>query len=125
MPPIARVSDTTRCPAHAKGRITNGFDEVLICFEPVARLGDVILCEDGSVDVIAEASSSVWIGGKQVAHKGNKTAHGGVIATGCPRVSVGLGLRNICPLQAARARARFIRYYVKKKLVPFIAPVLE
>jgi len=125
MPVVARKTDATLCPAHGPGKIVEGLAEVLICFRPVARKGDEVRCRDGSTDVIVEGSSSVWIGGKPVAFKGHKTAHGGVILTGCPRVFIGLGLRNICKLRAARERAAFIRYLVQRRPVPFVTPTAE
>lgn len=125
MPVVARKTDTTLCPAHGGGKITGGLDEVLICHKPVARKGDEVLCRDGSADVIVEGSSTVWIGGKQVALKGHRTQHGGVILTGCPRVFIDLGLRNICKLRAAKRRAAFIRYVVRKKVAPFVTPTAE
>lgn len=36
-----------------------------------------------------EGSATVLIGGKPAARMGDSTAHGGVIATGCPTVQVG------------------------------------
>jgi uncharacterized Zn-binding protein involved in type VI secretion len=122
---VARKTDITRCPAHAKGKIVEGLDDVLVCFQPVALKGDKVLCEDGSVDVIVEGDDTVTIGGRAVACKGHKTAHGGVILTGCPRVLIGSGPRSICKKSAAQRRAAFIKYAVDRKPAPFIQPTVE
>jgi uncharacterized Zn-binding protein involved in type VI secretion len=125
MPVVARKTDTTRCPEHGQGRIAHGLDEVLICFKPVARKGDAVLCQDGSADVIVEGCSTVWIGGRQVACKGHHTAHGAIISSGCPRVFIGVGLRDVCKLRAAAARTAFIRRTVRKRPVPLVTPAEE
>jgi uncharacterized Zn-binding protein involved in type VI secretion len=125
MPVVARKTDRTQCPAHADGKIVEGLDEVLICHKPIARKGDHVKCRDGSVDAIIEGSATVFIGGKPVALKGHHTAHGGVIRTGCPRVFIDAGMRNICKLRAAHQRAAFIRYSVQKKRAPFITPTAD
>jgi uncharacterized Zn-binding protein involved in type VI secretion len=119
MPAVARETDRTTCPAHAKGKIIEGEGTVLACFQPVARMGDKVLCKDGSIDVIVGGDATVKIGGKPVARKGDKTAHGGVIVTGCPRVIIGMGLKNICKKTATGLGAGFIRYTPKGKN-PFI-----
>jgi len=119
---VARKTDVTKCPAHEKGTIDEGLDEVLICFEPVARKGDKVLCEDGSIDEIIEGDEDILIGGKPVACKGHKTAHGGVILTGCPRVFIGRPIRCLCKLAAADKRAAFIKYTVENKRKPFVLP---
>jgi uncharacterized Zn-binding protein involved in type VI secretion len=121
MPAVARETDRTTCPAHAKGKIIDGEGSVLACFQPVARKGDKVLCKDGSIDEIIEGDALVKIGHKPVARKGDKTAHGGVIMTGCPRVMIGEGLRNICKKEATRRGAAFIKYTLKGK-TPFIKP---
>ncbi|MRG96366.1 PAAR domain-containing protein [Polyangium spumosum] len=122
---VARKTDITKCPAHAKGTIDEGYDEVLVCFEPVARKGDKVLCEDGSIDEIVEGDDEVLIGGEPVACKGHKTAHGGVILTGCPAVWIGRSLRGLCKIAAAEKRAAFIKYTVQNKRAPFILPTGE
>src|SRR5262245_30899114 len=105
MPVVARETDLTQCPAHSKGKIIEGLDEVLICHRPVARKGDKVRCKDGSIDVIIEGDVHVIIEGKPVACKGHKTAHGGVIVTGCPRVWIGRSVRCNCTASAAQRRA--------------------
>jgi uncharacterized Zn-binding protein involved in type VI secretion len=119
---VARKTDLTKCPAHAKGKIQAGYEDVLICHEPVARQGDEVLCLDGTKDVIVEGDDSVLIGGKPVALKGHRTAHGGIILTGCPRVTIGQPLRGRCKLAAAENRTAFIKYSVRNKRAPFIVP---
>ncbi len=110
MPVVARQTDLTSCPVHAKGKIIDGDDKVLVCFKPVARKGDKVLCKDGSIDVILDGEATVLIGGGPVACKGDKTTHGGVIMTGCPRVWIGRSIRSICKANAAQRRAAFIKY---------------
>jgi uncharacterized Zn-binding protein involved in type VI secretion len=119
---VARKTDLTKCPAHAKGKIKSGYDDVEICYEPVARKDDEVLCLDGTIDVIVEGDDTVIIGGKPVALKGHKTAHGGVILTGCPRVFIGRKVRHLCKIAAAEKRSAFIRYSIENKQAPFILP---
>jgi uncharacterized Zn-binding protein involved in type VI secretion len=115
MPVVARETDLTRCPAHAQGKIADGDGSVLVCFKPVARKGDKVLCKDGSIDVIIEGDATVMFGDKPVACKGHRTAHGGEILTGCPRVWIGQGIRGICKAKAAERRAAFIKYLTPKR----------
>jgi uncharacterized Zn-binding protein involved in type VI secretion len=124
MPAVARKTDQTTCPAHAEGEIDEGDGTVLVCHEPVARKGDRVLCKDGSIDEIIEGIPAVFMGGVLVACKGHKTAHHGVITTGCPRVRIGEGLRDICKRSAARRGSAFIKY-VPKKNVPFVTPTKD
>jgi uncharacterized Zn-binding protein involved in type VI secretion len=124
MPAVARETDKTTCPAHVKGEIIEGEATVLACFKPVARKFDKVRCRDGSIDVIIEGEASVMIGGRPVACKGHKTEHGGVIVTGCPRVMIGQGIKNICKRGAAQKRAAFIKYSPAKK-TPFITPTKD
>ena len=98
MPPAARIGDMHTCPLttpglppvpHAGGPILPpGCPTVLIGNTPAACLGDNAVCA-GPPDVIVKGSSSVLIGGRPAARVGDATAHGGVIAAGCPTVLIG------------------------------------
>jgi uncharacterized Zn-binding protein involved in type VI secretion len=105
--------------------ISEGLDDVLVCHKPVARKGDHVTCLTGTIDTIIDGGSGVLIGGKLVACKGDRTAHGGIILTGCPRVLIGLGLRHICKLRAAAMQAAFIKYTVRNRRGPFVSPTAE
>jgi uncharacterized Zn-binding protein involved in type VI secretion len=87
-----------------------GFEEVIICHQPVARKGDTVTCITGDVGVIVDGCESVIIGGQPVAKKGSKTSHGGIVLMGCPRVKICQSIRSICKGKAALRRAAFIRY---------------
>jgi hypothetical protein len=63
-------------------------DRALIGMLPAARVTDIAICV-GPPDVIAQASTTVLIGGLQAARIGDLTAHGGVIVTGEPVVLIG------------------------------------
>ena len=65
-----------------------GAPTVLIGGMPAARVGDMLTCV-GPPDVIALASFTVITMGMPQARMGDMTAHGGVIAVGCPTVLVG------------------------------------
>jgi uncharacterized Zn-binding protein involved in type VI secretion len=95
MPPAARTSDNHTCPMvtlqvpHVGGPIAPPCcPSVLIGNMPAARLTDRLICM-GSLDVIIRGSASVFVGGLPAARLGDPTAHGGVIATGLPSVSIG------------------------------------
>lgn len=98
MPPAARLTDFHACPmvtpavhpiAHMGGPILGpGVPTVLIGNLPASVMGDQCSCV-GPLDTIMTGSSSVFIGGKPAARMGDATAHGGVIALGCPTVIIG------------------------------------
>ena len=92
--PAARVGDMHVCPMitvlvpHVGGPILPpGGIPVLIGGMPAARVGDMCVCV-GPPDVIALGSFTVLIGGMLAARIGDLTAHGGVIAVGCPTVLI-------------------------------------
>jgi uncharacterized Zn-binding protein involved in type VI secretion len=61
---------------------------VLIGGLPAATVGNPCLCV-GPPDSIVMGSTTVLIQGKGAARMGDKTAHGGTIAVGCPTVLIG------------------------------------
>jgi uncharacterized Zn-binding protein involved in type VI secretion len=95
MPFAARITDPHVCPMvtvlvpHVGGPILPpGCPTVLIGALPAARATDMAVCV-GPPDVIAKGSATVMIGGLPAARMGDQTAHGGVIAMGCPTVIIG------------------------------------
>lgn len=94
MPPAARVTDMHTCPMvtgtvpHVGGPVAAGCSTVMIGCMPAARVGDMCVCV-GPPDTIAQGSATVMIGGMPAARMGDMTAHGGVIAGGCPTVMIG------------------------------------
>ncbi len=98
MPPAARVGDMHMCPMvtpgvppvpHVGGPILPPCcPTVLIGGVFAARAGDLAVCV-GPPDVIAMGSTTVLIGGQPAARMGDPTAHGGMIAVGCPTVMIG------------------------------------
>ncbi len=65
-----------------------GASTVLIGKMPAAVMGDNCVCV-GPPDSIVKGSATVMICGKPAARMGDQTAHGGVIALGCPTVLIG------------------------------------
>lgn len=95
MPLAARVGDMHTCPLvngtvpHVGGPVLPpGCPTVLIGGMPAARVGDMLTCT-GPPDTIIAGSATVMIGGMPAARQGDSTAHGGVIAMGCPTVMIG------------------------------------
>ena len=88
MRPAARITDIHTCPLHGGGPVLVGEATVFIGFVQAARMGDSASCV-GAPDAITEGESSVLIGDKPAARMGDVTAHGGVIAAGCPTVLIG------------------------------------
>ena len=96
--PAARISDMHTCPMvtpgtppvpHVGGPVSGpGVASVLIDGMPAAVMGDQCTCA-GPPDTIVLGSTGVLIGGKPAARMGDATAHGGVIAAGCPTVLIG------------------------------------
>ena len=91
----ARITDPHICPMvtglvpHVGGPITGpGVATVLIAGIPAAVVGDLCVCAGGP-DTIAKGSATVLIGGKPGARMADMTAHGGMIVTGCPTVTIG------------------------------------
>jgi uncharacterized Zn-binding protein involved in type VI secretion len=76
-----------------------GCPTVLIGMMPAARVGDMATCV-GPPDVILMGSPTVQIGYMMAARMGDPTAHGGVIAMGCPTVMIGIPGQGV-PLSAA------------------------
>jgi len=98
MPPAARLGDMHMCPMvtpgvppipHVGGPILPPCcPTVIIGGMPAARVGDMCVCV-GPPDVIALGSFTVLIGGVPAARLADMTAHGGMIAIGCPTVIIG------------------------------------
>lgn len=98
MPPAARLTDMHSCPMvtpgnppipHVGGPVTGpGMPTVLIGGLPAARVGDLCICV-GPPDTIVKGSATVMIGGVPAARLGDPTAHGGIVAIGCPTVMIG------------------------------------
>ena len=96
--PAARIGDMHTCPMvtpgtppvpHVGGPVTGpGAPTVLIGGMPAAVMGDMCVCV-GPPDTIIMGSTGVFIGGKPAARMGDPTAHGGMIAIGCPTVLIG------------------------------------
>lgn len=94
MPPAARVTDNHTCPLfegpkpHVGGPVSSGSPSVIICGLPAARVGDSLVCV-GPPDAVAQGSPTVFINGLPAARLGDLTAHGGVIVSGAPTVTIG------------------------------------
>lgn len=95
MPLASRLTDAHTCPMvtgtvpHEGGPIASpGVPTVLIGNLVAAVVGDQCTCV-GPTDAISSGSSTVKIGGKAAARKGDPTVHGGVIVAGCPTVVIG------------------------------------
>ena len=112
-PPASRITDMHTCPMvtgivpHVGGPILPpGCPTVLIGMMPAARVGDMAVCV-GPPDVIAMGSPTVLIGGMMAARMGDMTAHGGVIAVGCPTVMIGIPGMGAALVGAAKAGVPF------------------
>jgi uncharacterized Zn-binding protein involved in type VI secretion len=98
MLPAARLTDMHICPMvtpgvppipHVGGPVVGpGAPLVLIAGLPAARVSDQAVCV-GPPDVIALGSFKTLIGGLPAARMSDMTAHGGMIAVGCPMVLIG------------------------------------
>lgn len=94
--PAARVGDLHTCPMvtgvvpHVGGPLLPpGAPTVLIGGFPAARLGDMGTCV-GPPDTIMKGAFPVPIANNPAARVSDQTAHGGLIALGCPTVLIGL-----------------------------------
>jgi len=95
MPPAARVTDFHICPQitvlvpHVGGPILPpGVPTVIIGGMPAATVNSLCVCV-GPPDSILLGSATVTINGQPAARIGDLTAHGGMIVTGCPTVTIG------------------------------------
>lgn len=93
--PAARLTDLHTCPMvtglvpHVGGPVLQpGHPQTLIAGLPAARVTDFAVCV-GPPDVIVSGSTTVFVGGLMAARMGDSTAHGGIIAAGCPTVLIG------------------------------------
>lgn len=74
---------------HVGGPIVGpGMPTVLIGGMPASVVGDLCTCV-GPPDSAIMGSFTVLIGGRPAVRMGDSTAHGGVIALGCPTVLIG------------------------------------
>lgn len=122
MPPAARITDMTSCPAvapgptpHVGGPIITGEPTVMTCFQPQARVTDTAICAPGIPAKIVRGARTVFVGYKPAARIGDATNHGGVIVSGCPTVIIGDDAARLVPVgkpclkRAAKAGSGFIR----------------
>lgn len=96
--PAARIGDMHTCPMvtpglppipHVGGPVSGpGVPTVLIGGQPAAHVGDLCVCA-GPPDSTILGSATVMIGGAPALRLGDPTAHGGIIAAGCPTVLIG------------------------------------
>jgi uncharacterized Zn-binding protein involved in type VI secretion len=110
MPPAARITDNHTCPKvdpppHVGGPVISGAPNVLIGYQPAARVGDTAVCVP-AVDVIAKGESTVLIAHQEAARIGDPTVHGGKIVQGCPTVLI--GSQSYCLKSAAQNAAPFV-----------------
>lgn len=113
MPLAARLTDLHTCPQatgtvpHVGGPIVTGSPDVIIEGLPAATVGDHATCV-GPPDTIVQGSATVFINGKPAARIGDRTAHGGVIISGCATVIIGdVGMGGLgSPFAAALAKAK-------------------
>ena len=92
MQPAARVGDMHVCPLsdgpkpHVGGPLIGpGVSTVLIGDRPAAVVGDACQCS-GPPDALAAGSATVLVGDRPLVRVGDATAHGGIVASGCPTV---------------------------------------
>jgi uncharacterized Zn-binding protein involved in type VI secretion len=97
VPPIPHVGGPILPP---------GCPTVMIGGQPAARVGDLATCT-GPPDTIAVGSPTVMIGNQMAARQGDLTAHGGVIAMGCPTVQIGIVGQGAALQAAAQIGAPF------------------
>lgn len=88
----ARVGDQHDCPQHKGGGPIDppGAQTVNIGGQPAARMNDMASCQGRPQDKIITGSFTVCIEGQPAARVSDKTAHGGVIISGCGTVLIGL-----------------------------------
>lgn len=110
MPPAARITDNHTCPKvdpppHVGGPVLTGAPNVLIGYQPAARVGDSAKCVP-AVDTISKGEPTVKIAGQDAARIGDPTVHGGKIVQGCPTVLI--GSQSYCLKSAASSGAPFV-----------------
>lgn len=87
----ARLGDNYTCnqPGHGAGTIKTSASAVFIENKLAARVGDVIVCQDGTQHVIKEGSSCVFIEGMPAARLGDAGEHDGCISNAAKQVFIG------------------------------------
>lgn len=108
MPAAARIGDLHQCPIHTHvgGPIQQGSPTVQIGGLPAARVGDLAGC-NGPPDAVVVGTPTVLIDHMPAARQGDPTAHGGVVATGCSSVLIGMSAQAAVLVQAADQGAPF------------------
>lgn len=116
--PAARVTDMHICPMfegpkpHVGGPIlpVSACSSVIICGMPAATIGTKATCI-GPLDTITQGSNTVLIGNKPAARQFDRTAHSGLIVTGCLTVLIGESNASPpkpCAIEAENAAAMAI-----------------
>lgn len=79
------------------GEIILGNSNVLVNGKPIATalIPDSSTCDSHALQMIAEGSETVFVAGKNVARKGDKTTCGAVIQNGSPNVFIGSGKTQV------------------------------
>lgn len=92
----ATVDSDHLCPLsdgpkpHRGGKVSGpGVPRVLIGGKAAATVGSVCPCDSPAPNAVRTGSARVMIGGLPAAFKGSRTAHGGTVTTGVPRVVIG------------------------------------
>lgn len=79
----------TGATPHVGGPVVGpGCPGVLINGQPVALMGDTCVC-NGAPDTIVQGYPGILVNGVPIAVQGCMTAHGGILPTGVPGVTVG------------------------------------
>jgi uncharacterized Zn-binding protein involved in type VI secretion len=82
------VGGAVAMSAGVTGAITGGSPNVFFEGQPVARVGDTVLCikEMGSEESITEGSETIFVNGMPLARIGHKVGCGAVIQEGCKTI---------------------------------------
>lgn len=82
------------------GEIMLGNPNVLVNGKPIATalIPNSISCDSHALQMIAEGSETVFVAGKNVARKGDKTTCGAVIQNGSPNVFIGSGKAQVAKI---------------------------
>ncbi len=88
--PVFRVGDVAKCPKHGPGVAVSAPSGIRVNGRALRKVGDAIVCTDGSMDRLGSGAATVRVLGTDWAGRlGDETLHGGTVMLGSTNVRIG------------------------------------
>ncbi len=92
--PAATIGCQHICPAydgprpHVGGPVLQGSINVFLNGKGACRVGDQLLCNAASPDVVIQGAATTFINGLPAVRQGDSTAHGGTVVEGSSTIFI-------------------------------------